>query len=407
MTEGARPDKGVLFEARVARLIANEGAFVRRRVPLEPHYGEKFAVTDLDVLAITFDRTLTRSVAVVECKATEARNAASAADRLLWLVGLRALVTADRSALYVTKPAGDALRRLASDLGSAIADERDIARREQRLGLTDPATRSGSSHPAVLSAPEDARRALKAEPDLLRAYWFARSDLWLASPASVVKRALGACRIVANHYSPRLPAHEEAGLRWLAGELFTGVVLAVVHLASEAYHLPEQMFAERMQERLAEGLADQRSLEQLSKAVDEYLVGVLREAGASPAVVVGSLGAFVPRAPAYAERLVELVVRFAEVPRAAADAPRICDELFAAGLRGGPAEGVTAEDAAETLRLVRLVAAFVGRQARMASELLSPVTDPVAASVSSSASDPALPDPQPVTRPERTLFDGS
>jgi hypothetical protein len=382
------PDKGALFEARAARLLMNEGAFVRRRVLLEPLFREKFVVTDLDLLSFEFNRALQSTTSIVECKATEARNAPSGADRLLWLAGLRELVHADRSALFVTKAASDPLRRLASELGSSLADERDVVRREQLLGL-DEATRFGSHDPRLIGLSDLVRATTKPDRELHRAYWFVRSELWLAPPTSALKRALGACRIVGERYTHRLPDNEILALRWLAGELLTGITLATTRLAVDSYQQPESIFEARMIERLAEGIADFRALEQISKTVDEYMMGVLREAKVGPGTMVQSLGAFAPRPPAYADRLIELINRFAASPRAAADAARLADARFAANMLGEDNDDSWAAlDPAETGRLLRLLATFVGRQARMHEELLVPlVASDVAAVIGDSGNE--------------------
>jgi hypothetical protein len=89
--------------------------------------------------------------------------------------------------------------------------------------------------------------------------------------------------------------------------------------------------------------------------------------------MVQSLGAFAPRPPAYADRLIELIHRFAASPRAAADAARLADAQFAARLLGENDAAWAALDPRETGRLLRLLATFVGRQARMPDELINPL----------------------------------
>jgi hypothetical protein len=419
MATMAKVDKGASFEARVARLLVNEGAFVRRRVLLEPHFGEKFAVTDLDLLAFDFSPALRLTTTIVECKAGEARNAPSGADRLLWLAGLRQLVHADRCALFVTKAAGDPLRRLAAELGSAIADERDVARREQLLGLK-AGDRFGSHQLEIAGTTDSARAALKGDRELLRAYWFVRSELWLAPPATALKRALGATRLVGERYAPSLPENERLAIRWLAGELATGLALSVTRLAADSYQHPEAIFEARLAERLAEGVADYRALAEISKAVDEYLVGVLREARVSPGSIVQSLGAFAPRPPAYVDRLIELIHRFAASPRAAGDAARLSDAQFAAGLANAQTPWA-AQDPDETGRLLRLLGAFVVRQTRVPEELVAPILESAPRLQGAAASDeplnprapgeagsssPSTPQDETMRGPEGQLGDG-
>lgn len=387
----ARQDvaKGPQLESRAARLLLNEGAFVRRRVVLEPQFGEKFTLTDLDLVAWDFSSSLAERMTIGECKTTEARNAPSSADRLLWQAGLRRLVGAERSWLVTSKVASDPLRRLAFELGSTISDERDLARREQLLGL-GPSDRYGSHDPRLLGIIDEVRATTKPDRELLRAYWFARSELWLSAPATAMKRALGAARVVAEKYSDRLPDRERRALFWLTGELVAGISLAIVRLAGEAYQAPEPVFAARFSERLSEGVADFRALEQVSKAVDEYMTGVLRQAGADPGTIVRSLGAFAPRPPAYAERLTELVQRFAASPRAAVDVPRLIDARYAGYLLGEANSEWAAADHGETARLLRLVSAFLARQIRSPQRLIGPLEEAYKTSVTDTPQTPLV-----------------
>jgi hypothetical protein len=365
--------KGGAFEARVARLLAVEGAFVRTRVNLEPHFRERFTVTDLDVYAVAFTPTLAASSTVVECKTTEARNTPSAADRLMWLAGVKQLMGADHGTLATTRPASDALRELAAALRVAVADERDIERRELIRGVSTDSP-IGPHGPAVTALVDDARRSLKADRELHRAYIYVRSELWLSQPASAVKRTLGALRLVGDRYSDHLPANEVLAIQWLVGELATGLALAVTRLAGEAYLQPEPVFDRKLAERFSEGLASYHALIRISKAVDEYLAGVLREAGVNPAVMVRSFGAFDPRPPAYLERLIELIQRFATAPAAAQDTARLADVRFARALSGESATWPL-RDSQETSRLLRLLAAFILGQIRLPEHLLAPIVD--------------------------------
>ncbi len=290
--------------------------------------------------------------------------------------------------MFVTKAASDPLRRLASELKASIADQRDLDRREQLLGL-EPDGRYGSHDPRLLHLSELARATTKPDRELSRAYWFARSDLWLAPPASALKRALGATRLVGERYSDHLPEPERLGLQWLSSELLTGIVVAVVRLAADSYQQPEAIFDVRMAERLAEGLADYRSLEQMSRAVDEYLAGVLSEAGVAPGKLVQSLGAFAPRPPAYADRLLELIHRFAQAPRAAADAPRLADAQFGAALLGNSDFDWAAADHEESARLLRLASALITRQTRLPESLASAIAEPRDPSPPTKLGDPS------------------
>jgi hypothetical protein len=361
-----RDDKGDDFERRTARLLTAEGAFVRRRVTLEPRFGERFLVTDCDLLTFEIGRTLAWTMAVGECKTTEAKGSPSAADRLLWLTGVRALVGAKASFLATTRSASDVVRRLGAALGSEVMDERDILRREGIHGL-QPEAEGGPHGRAQSDREHRVFEASRGDDELRRLYWFARSEVWLLEPVPGIKRALGALRVLTGRWAPGLPAPQDEALRFLAGEIVTATALDTVRIARDAYSHPEEIFANRLAEQLAEGLADYRTLVELSKTLDRYILGFLRQAGVDPGKAVGAIGAFSPKPPSYAEPLTELIARFAEAPTAASRLPVYVAARFAGE------HGATVEDQNETARLARLLAVFLDRQARLPADLLEPI----------------------------------
>jgi hypothetical protein len=361
-----REDKGEEFERRTARLLTAEGAFVRRRVTLEPRFGERFLVTDCDLLTFEISRTLAWTMAIGECKTTEAKGTPSAADRLLWLAGVRALVGAQASFLATTRSASDVVRRLGAALGSTVIDERDLARREAIHGLS-PDTQSGPHGRAQSDRERRVFDTSRGDDELRRLYWFARSEVWLLEPVPGIKRALGALRVLTTRWVPGLGEGQDEALRFLSGEIVSSVGLNTVRVARDAYSHPEEIFAGRLAEQLAEGLADYRTLIELSKTVDRYILGFLREAGVDSAKAVGAIGAFSPKPPSYAEPLTELIARFANAPAEAARLPSYIAERFAGQ------QGEALESDRETARLARLLAVFLERQARMPVALLEPI----------------------------------
>jgi hypothetical protein len=365
--------KGPLLEARVARLLHAEGAFVRRSVDLSVRFREHFQVTDIDVLAFFFDRTLEARIVNGECKTTEAKSAPSGADRLLWLAGVARLIDSNRSFLAMTKSASDNTRALAARLGSEILDPRDLERREQLVGLTDTSP-YGSQAPELFTLAADVLKTAKPDEELRRVYGFARSDLWLAPPTAALKRAIGACRVLRGRYSENLPEHQRSAIMWLASETITGITLALTRIAALAYRQPEDVFERHLHERLAEGAASYAAMQEMSKTIDKFIVGMLTEQGVDPARATGAIGAFEPKPPAYAGPLVELVQRLALAGPASVDLPRLA-EYYLLGALHAPvrAAPVPASNEPETARLLRLVATFLERQAQLPVELLKPL----------------------------------
>lgn len=140
-----------------------------------------------------------------------------------------------------------------------------------------------------------------------------------------------------------------------------------------AYRLTEEDFRRYLVERLAEGVAEYRALEEISRQVDRYVVGVLAAAGVSPAASTSAVGAFAPHPPPYAEPLAEVLVRLAVTPAATAGLARAADDAFAGSYLSSL--GLSTSDGASTehARLLRIMAAFLERQTRVPGPLLMAV----------------------------------
>ena len=365
------PSKGELYECRVARLLHHEGAFVRRAVDLQLHFGEPFTVTDVDVLALTFLPSLRRQVTVGECKTTEARNAPSAADRLLWGSGVRRLVPgADRHFVAVVRPASDKVRALARQLGAGVMDERDLSRREQLLGL-DPDDLSGPHDPAHLEREKQVYAVVKRDDELKRVWGFVRADFWFSDAVYGLKRALGALRLLARRWHPELPAAEAETVRWLVEEGTAAVVISLTELAGECYRQPHDVFERNITKRLSEGQVPFDVMQQVSKDVDRYLLAVLEEEGIDPAKAVGRLGALDPSPPPYTEPLLEVLERLAETPRYSVDLGRMLDERISSR-RGSPVptDASRIPQAEHASLRLETVATFLKAQVRLPDELI-------------------------------------
>lgn len=363
-----KPDKGELLELRLARLLFAEGAFVRRSVDLRVEFGAEFTVTDIDVMAMTFLDDLAVRTLLAECKSGLSKNAPRAADRLLWGRGLRDLLEADGHAVVTAREVGPDARTLAKRLGSDVLDERDIARREAVLGL-DNASSYGSHDPSLLMLQKEFYAAIKVHDELKRAWQFVHSEGWLTDPVTALKRALGACQLLSRKYGEDTTEQESAAIGWLFWQAALVFSVSVVRVAGVAYRQPEELFTSWFLGELAGGTVPVRELERMSRDVDEYVMNLLAQLGATPAQQIDALGFLAPKPPRYAEPLLELVKRFAAEPQAAAALPRVLDWRIAeAALGGSPSFG-----AADTLRLFRLVAAFLRGQGRVRPELLEPL----------------------------------
>jgi hypothetical protein len=180
--------------------------------------------------------------------------------------------------------------------------------------------------------------------------------------------------LLASRYADGLPDPQRQALLWMSAEAITGFVLALTRVAAAAYRQPEDVFERQFKERLSEGLTTFAAMRDLSKAVDRFVVGVLGQLGRSATEITGTMGAFDPKPPPYAETLTELVQRLALAAPAAADLPRLAEHYLLSALHPVvEAAQVPAADEAETGRLLRLVAAFLEHQAAVPSVLVEPL----------------------------------
>jgi hypothetical protein len=365
-----RANKGEEFESRVARLLVAEGAFVRRRVNLESQFGEKFTITDVDVLAFFPSPSLAIHKVAGECKTTETKNAPSAGDRLLWSTGLGRLVDADSTFIAVMKPARESERSIAALIGSELLDVRDIDRREEILGIGRDSP-FGSHDPILNAYREEAKQLAKNDEEVRRFERFVTSELWLSQPVPAFKKALGAARRLSNRWSPKLPDSERKPVEWMLAESIVGCVLALVRLASLGYRQPEEVLARTLYERMAEGLADFEALRAISRQVDKVMADAVSKLDADPSRISEFLGAFEPKPPPYLEPLTEIVERLARKPLDASYLPQLADLRYASWFGvATPEEPANNEG---TARLLRLIAAFLEVQIEIPEDVLVPL----------------------------------
>jgi hypothetical protein len=328
-----RIDPGSLFECRVARLLNREGRFVRRRVDITRWvHPERVQVTDIDLLALDFDATLRLTREIGECKTTEARGVPKEIDRMLWLVGVRTLASANSSFLAVNRHATPKVRGMGRELGVLVQDSFDLERRERLAGI-DKSPAWGAHDPDLLQIEEEALRFARNDRELERVYWFFRSEFWHSSSALGLKRSLSAITVLSKRWVPGIDARERQALSWLMGDAIVAVTISIVQLASDAILLPPDEFRRKTLERLAEGLVPIGQLERFAQAVDKYVLGILERAGVSRAVTVSALGAFAPTPPEYSDSLLEVIERVGEKGRAAASLPLAMELVVAERIR--------------------------------------------------------------------------
>jgi hypothetical protein len=332
-------------------------------------------LTDLDLLAIEVGPTLSERRVIGESKTGTGRSAAKPLDRILWLRGVLALTEADHAELTSALRPSRRVRELAATLGVTAQSIEDVVRREERIRVQEVADLGSQGVGAALQ--EQRVRGLAArEPDLDRAYWVLRSDVWFIDPWLALKRCVALIAYLSKRWTPAAADSQHEVVTWLLAESVAVFSLQLVLAVGLADRLGGAEVLDYVSERLSVGPGDRREMRELSEAVDRYVAGLLRQANAPAALKVQSMGAFAPTPPEWAGSIAEVVRRFAARPDLAKHVPRYIDFVVHEGLvrkRPLPDElstrlGVSDLDGVQ--RFVRVVASFLSGQAQLPPDVV-------------------------------------
>lgn len=367
---------GELLEIKLANYHFGAGWFCRAGVDLsERFHPEPLQLTDLDLLAMRFDHDLRVTKLIGECKTGTSNAAPKPLDRAMWLSGLQRITGADGAVLVTRKSPTRQMREVTSRLRVTAISEADLERRLAALGSV--VRDVGSSTPQIVLMAKRVKTAVRAEPDLEKAYRFVRSEVWHADPWVAAKRLIQMLRVVARHAKGAQTAEEVEATRYLLTEGSVVFAAILLQVASVCYWLPEQDLDALVTEKLSEGLAPTPQLVRLSEAVDRHIASLLHELKAPSSLIVRAGGAFYPRPPDYTEAFTELLHRVCAKPRIASEVPRLMDvALYEAGIKS---RVVTLEaiallglpDVDQCHRVARLIGAFLSGQAEVPREIFT------------------------------------
>lgn len=373
----AAPGPGEALEARVAQVWFWEGAFVRRGIDLQQHFHpDPLLVTDLDLLAIEIDPTLGLHRTIGEAKSGTSKSTPKPLDRVIWLRGLMEVTGASAAELTSELVPSDRVRQLAEGLRVQAQSTKDLERREANLRLDEVADKGGFGLKWV-GETELVRRTCTSEPELERAYWFLRSEVWFLDPFSALKRVLTAMRLLVGRWTPDARDDHEFAVRWLLCEATVVAALNVVAIAGFAVRRGAHGFDEYVDGRLAEGSIPAHQMRAISRSFDEYLAGVLAELRAPKAAIVQALGAFEPKPPDYAPAVAELGRRLAAGASHARHLPRWADLMVFERLirEQEPTDAVVGRlavgDSSKVAHAGRLVGAFLKTQGQLPPAFVS------------------------------------
>ncbi|WP_143447422.1 DNA-binding response regulator [Kineosporia sp. R_H_3] len=378
-TRGLEP--GILAEARVAQAWFWDGYFARRGIDLQHRFGaEATTLTDLDVIGISFDPSLTARREIGEVKTGTSKTTPRPLDRALWLRGVRDLVGATSSEVTTAFRASTAVRDACRQLGSSVQHLEELTAREARLAI--PSVNDCGSHgESMIIARNSVQSFVRSDPVLERAYWFLTSEVWFLEPFDALKRLLGLLRETTKRWPPDNQPEPLACARWIAAETIALVTLHLVTIAGIHNRMDPATFKETAAARLSTGDVAYHSIRKLSDRVDDYLAKILSSLDAPADVQVSAMGAFMPTPPDYFEPLLELVQRLAVEARTTSRLPRQMDVLIyerlvrQRGLSSSVARRLDID--ADTQRQVRLIAAFLKGQTGVSSETERALNSPL------------------------------
>jgi hypothetical protein len=325
-THGLEP--GTVAEVRVARAWFWDGYYVRRGVDLQHKFGTDIStVTDLDLLAFSFDQALVMRKYIGEVKSGKSQNTPRPLDRALWARGLRELVGADGAEVTTAFRPSTAVREFCAGFDVTIQHMDDLAAREKRLNVVEVA--DVGSHGEILAGEMKQIQAVaKRTPELERAFWFLQSEVWFLDPFDALKRLLGLLRRLSTMWPAESDGEAMRAARWFFAETISIATLQLVIIAGKANTMDQRAFAELAMGKLAAGNVPIHEMSRLSDRVDEYVTKLLTSLDAPMDVRVNSLGAFRPEPPDYTEPLLELVHRLASSAAVVSRLPRQMDAIM-------------------------------------------------------------------------------
>jgi hypothetical protein len=307
-----RPNAGDELEIRLARMYFWQGSYARRGISMERHFHpDPLLVTDLDLLAYQISPQLELIKTIGEAKSGTGRTAPKPLDRAIWLAGLMKLVHADRASLVTALTPSTRVRETVRALGVHAIGIDEITRWEN-VWLPSSLADCGSHGPTAFRDAELTRNRCKAEPELERAYWFLRSEVWFLDPWQAAKRIIGALDRFHSWWTPGVEDGTEAALRWLYAEALSILTLNLVALTGQSWAIASSEWPTVVQDRLSEGAVPTHVMRSLADSFDKYLSRALKEAGGDNRILIESMGAFHPSPPKWAQPFVELIERLSK-----------------------------------------------------------------------------------------------
>lgn len=315
MTSGyASIPAGVQLEARIQRLLFNQGYFAARNVFLPGHYQARGASTpDIDVLGYNFSQDFVPTRVIYDCKSG---RSTAVVNRILWLQTLARRVNANR-VYMVRRDTQKDIKYYGLAEGVHFIDFATLDEFEQNH---IDSTIKGSTNTEYLTAYDELHRPTKS-PDIVHALTTVHTNFWFLPSISAVKQVITQYERIGVINT--LPGLSPRSLQWLKATLITLFVLGILRICSETISLSQAEREEILKQRLVSDRIPYQEFTSLVRTSFEYAYTIY---GKPQGLPMGEHYQIPP--PKYSDSLLDLITRALKHPKEAVIMPLFSECLL-------------------------------------------------------------------------------
>jgi len=343
-------DSGPELERRAHRFVWNLGYFARRNVFI--HADDNCQITDIDVIGIQFDDTLTNRIVLIETKSEKGFSS------ILKLRGLLEYYSSD-VAYMIRQNVTPAVMRFSERLGiramhtsrlEEIEKEIDISAEDWSLSFSPDFDKDFYTALRIL------KKAGYHNEVLLRDTFWTEQD-----PFRNVKLLK---TTVKNLISESADAYLKFPIAILSIDLIALFSVSLLHSAGLIYALPEHQRRPFFLDRLISGKLTSREKNELVDKTYSFITKYTKTVLNAPMVIKREDFSLVPE---YSDQFYNLLMRILRRPRSSRDLPRLFD-IYLSGIVTGKKFGLmdlqgylnlSKEDFGYVLKFARDIVEFV------------------------------------------------
>jgi hypothetical protein len=304
---------GLQLEARIQRLLFNQGYFATRNVFLPGHYQARGASTpDIDVLGYSFSQDFVPTIVIYDCKS----GRSAVVNRVLWLQALARRVNATR-VYMVRRDTRKDIKYYGLAEGVRFIDFAMLNELEQdHIGSTI----NGSTTTQYLTTYYELDKSIK-KSDLLHALKTIHTDFWFLPSISAVKQVIARYERIGAINT--LPGLSPSSVQWLKSTLITLFVLGILRICSETIGLSRAEREELLRQRLVSDKIPYEEFTSLVKTSFEYAYTIY---GKQQGLPIGEHYQIPP--PKYSDSMLDLIARALKHPKEAVTMPLFSECLL-------------------------------------------------------------------------------